>query len=142
MNLSKIRRSLLVMGSAAITLASCGGTSYAPLGEWDPMVWKTENNAKNGNNIPAAGGELTFICTNYYPWIENAESNGKHYLPQHEENSLPPHTLTTEWAKAEINGNKLKVTFDANETGMERQLKLEVTGGDIFHAFYFEQSAN
>lgn len=132
------------MGIAALTLTSCNTTETNELGKWEPMVWETGNPPKKAagtNSVPSAGGEFIFYCVNYSrPWFEEAEYNGKYYYPTREENDF--YTLTTEWAKAEINGNMLKVTFDPNENGVERQLKLEVTAGDIFHAFYFEQSAN
>ncbi len=143
MNLSKIWNNLLVMGSAAITLASCNTTETNELGKWEPMVWETGNPPKKvarTNYVPSAGGEFIFYCVNYVPWFEGAVANGKYYYPPREKNDF--NTLTTEWAKAEINGNKLKVTFDANETGMERQLTLEVTAGDIFDTFNFKQLAN
>lgn len=143
MNLSKIRKSLLAIGIAVLTLTSCNTTETNELGKWEPMVWETGNPPKKvagTNSVPSAGGEFIFYCVNYEPWFEGAVANGKYYYPPREKNDF--NTLTTEWTKAEINGNRLKVTFEPNETGVERQLKLEVTGGDIFHAFYFEQSAN
>ena len=83
---------------------------------------------------------MTFTCRNYSaPWIENAEYGGNYYFPPRENNNF--HTITTDWFKAEIVGNKLCVTFDSNENHQARPLKLTVTAGDIFYTFRFEQSA-
>ena len=111
---------------------------------WDPMVWKTEVSVQATNgvyNVSATGAEFTFSCNNYSsPWIENAVSNGEYYYPPRETNNY--HTIMTDWFKAEISGNTLKVVFDANETAEERPLQLTVTAGDIFYTFKFKQFAD
>ena len=48
----------------------------------------------------------------------------------------------TDWFKAEISGNKLKVVFEDNDTKEERLLQLIVTVGDTFYTFRFKQFAN
>ena len=80
MNLSKIRKKLLVMGIAALTLTSCNTTETNELGKWEPMVWETGNPPKKvagTNSVPSAGGEFIFYCVNYKPWFEGAVANGK-----------------------------------------------------------------
>ncbi len=49
--------------------------------------------------------------------------------------------ITTDWFKAEIDGNVLKVVFEANDTAEQRPLQLTVTAGDIFFEFTFKQLA-
>ena len=121
---------------ALFALAACSRED----GDWDPMVWKAEMAVQKTNGIyevPAAGAEFTFSCKNYsLPWIDCAISDLKTYY--HDD----PHTISDDWFKAEINGNKLKVKFEANETAAEKMLQLCVTAGDIFYTFKFRQSAN
>ena len=88
-----------------------------------------------GNRAPA------FSCRNYSsPWIENAEFAGEYFFPPREENNY--HAITTDWFHAELKGNKLKVTFERDETTTERPIVLTVTAGDIFYTFKFKQFAN
>ena len=130
------------MTLAAFSLTSC--SSDDPDGKWDAMVWKSEVPVQTTDgvyNVSAYGAEFTFSCHNYsYPWIENAVSNGEYYYPPREANDY--HTITTEWFKVEMSGNKLKVVFEANDTAEERPLRLTVTAGDIFYTFNFKQFAN
>ncbi len=115
-----------------------------PDGKWDSMVWKAEEPVQKTDGIytiSASGSVITFSCGNYSsPWIENAESEGEWYFPPREENNY--HTIKADWFNVEMRGNKLKVTFERNETPMERPLKLTVTAGDIFYTFNFKQFAN
>lgn len=107
------------------------------------MIWEAEVQVQKTDgiyHIPTDGGTITFTCRNYSaPWIENAESGDKYYFPPREDNIF--HTITADWFKAEIVGNKLSVTFDSNGNDQARPLTLEVTAGDIFYTFKFEQSA-
>ena len=123
---------------AAVTVSSCSDDKD---GDWDSMVWKAEVPVQTTDGVyivPAEGFDFTFSCRNYSsPWMENAVSAGEHYYPPREANDY--HSITADWFKAEINGNKLKVTFEDNETKEERPLDLTVTAGDIFHTFRFRQ---
>ena len=127
---------------AAFSLASC--SSYEPDGKWDSMVWKAEVPVQTTDgvyNVSEAGTEFTFSCQNYSsPWIENAMSNGEYFYPPREANDF--HTITTDWFKAEMSRNKLKVILEPNKTAEERTLQLTVTAGDIFYTFKFKQFAN
>ena len=132
---------------SALFLVSCSKDidkdNDKPLtGLWPPMVWVTEAGRESGGAIaPAAGGELTYFCRNYpEPWICAAKLNGKNYYPNIEANDY--WTITVDWFKAEINGNKLTVVIKANDTGEEREILLAVTAGDIFDYFLFKQPAN
>ena len=126
----------------SLSLASCDSNDKKE-GDWDSMIWEAEAQVQKTDGIyhvPTNGGTMTFTCHNYSaPWIENAESGGNYYFPSREEGVY--HTITMDWFKAEIVGNKLNVTFDSNENHQARPLKLEVTAGDIFYTFKFEQSA-
>ena len=127
---------------AAFSIASC--SSDDPDGKWNPMIWEAEVPVQMTDGVytvPANGTEFTFSCQNYSsPWMENAASNGKNYYPPREANDY--HTISADWFKAEISGNKLTVVFEANETAEERPLQLTVTAGDIFYTFKFMQFAN
>ena len=126
----------------SLSLASCDSNDKKE-GDWDSMIWEAEAQVQKTDGIyhvPTDGGTMTFTCHNYSaPWIENAESGGNYYFPSREEGIY--HSITMDWFKAEIVGNKLNVTFDSNENNQARPLKLEVTAGDIFYTFKFEQSA-
>ena len=138
----KYWRNILVMIAATLSLASCDSNDKKE-GDWDSMIWEAEAQVQKTDGIyhvPTNGGTMTFTCHNYSaPWIENAESGGNYYFLSREEGMY--HTITMDWFKAEIVGNKLNVTFDSNENHQARPLKLEVTAGDIFYTFKFEQSA-
>lgn len=132
---------ILLINVAVLSLNSCSDDD----GDWEPMVWKAEVPVQKTGakvySVPETGMEFTFSCVNYSrPWIENAESNGEYYYPQREANDY--HSITTDWFKANINDNILKVVFEPNETSEERPLQLTVTAGDIFYTFVFKQSAN
>ena len=140
MNTMKILRNIIMLLAALSFASSCDDLD----GKWDPMVWKAEVPVQTTDgiyNVSEAGGEFTFSCRNYSsPWINNASSNGEYYYPPREKNDN--HTITADWFKAEISGNKLKVVFKDNDTKEERPLQLIVTAGDIFHTFRFKQFAN
>ncbi len=127
-----------VMMLAVLSLAICGCSD--PDGLWDPMEWKAEVPMQIKNrvvNVPETGAELIFSCRNYSsPWIEVAEYNGERYAPN---SGMYP--ALPDWFKAEMNGNKLTVLFEPNNTGEQRYIQLTVTAGDIFYTFKFKQSA-
>ena len=142
MKTMKSWRIILVMTVAVISLASCDIAD--PAGKWTPMDWEAEVPVQitdNVYNVSAAGTELTFSCQNYaYPWVAEVKLNGKYYFPPLELNDY--RTITVDWFKAEISGNKLKVVFEANQTAEERPIQLTVTAGDCFYTFKFKQFAN
>ena len=142
MKTMKSWRIILVMTVAILSLVSCDRED--PVGKWDPMDWEADGPVQitdNVYNVSAAGTELTFSCQNYaYPWVAEVKLNGKYYFPPLELNDY--RTITVDWFKAEISGNKLKVVFEANETAEERPIQLTVTAGDCFYTFKFKQFAN
>ena len=142
MKTMKSWRIILVMTVAILSLVSCDRED--PVGKWDPMDWEAEVPVQITDgiyNVSAAGSEFTFACQNYSkPWIADALFNGKYYFPPRELDDY--RTITIDWFKAEISGNKLKVVFEANETAEERPIQLTVTAGDCFYTFKFKQFAN
>ncbi|MBO7128930.1 MAG: hypothetical protein J6W05_04070 [Prevotella sp.] len=141
MKMVKIWRNILVITVAILSFYSCSDEKD---GDWDPMVWKADVPVQMTDGvyiISANGTEYTFSCQNYSsPWVENAVSNGEYYYPPRETNNY--HTISADWFKGEISGNKLRVVFEANETTEEKALQLTVTAGDIFYTFMFKQVAN
>ena len=127
---------------AAFSLASC--SSDEPDGKSDSMAWKAEVPIQTTDgvyNVSETGAKFVFFCQNYsFPRFSDAESIGEHYFPSREENNY--HTISSDWFKAEINGNTLRVIFKSNETAEERPLQLTVTAGDIFYTFRFKQSSS
>ena len=126
---------------AACILTSCSKESSRLEGDWDAMVWQAEKGETAVDGIfevPSEGCEMDFACANYSaPWIEYAHSGDLYYHPNREENEY--HTVSVDWFNAEISGNRLKVTFEPNNTAKERPISLTVTAGDIFYTFKFKQ---
>ena len=137
----KLWRNILVVMAAMLSFASCDSSEED--GDCDSMIWVAEGQVQQTDGIylvPTDGGTTTFTCRNYSaPWLDNAKSGTNYYYPPREENRY--HTITADWFKAEIVGNKLSVTFDSNGSDQARPLVLIVTAGDIFHTFMFQQSA-
>lgn len=123
----------------AFSIVSCD--KELPDGRWSPMKWVLEEPTQsdaNNYSISATGGEFVFFCKNYSsPWLSNAMSNGVYFYPYDNAHRM----ITTDWFKAEIDGNVLKVVFEANDTAEQRPLQLTVTAGDVFHGFTFKQLA-
>ena len=123
----------------AFSIVSCD--KELPDGRWSPMKWVLEEPTQsdaNNYSISATGGEFVFFCKNYSsPWLSNAKSNGVYFYPYDNAHRM----ITTDWFKAEISGNMLKVVFKANDTAELRPLQLTVTAGDIFFEFTFKQLA-
>jgi len=108
-------------------------------GDWDPMKWKAEQTIDSENGayiISSEGGTVSFVCTNYTPWLDNAEVNGA-YIFNEIENNDSKH-LTGEWFKASVEDKRMTVSFDKNPSS-ERVVKIVTTAGDIFHTFVFRQ---
>ncbi len=122
-----------------LSIVSCN--KDLPDGNMSPMEWVLEESVPsyaNNYSIPASGCELVFFCKNYSsPWLSNAKSNGVYFYPYDNAHRM----ITTDWFKAEIDGNVLKVVFEANDTAEQRPLQLTVTAGDIFFEFTFKQLA-
>jgi hypothetical protein len=144
MKTMKLWRNIFVMIAAILSLVSCSSVEKdgEKDGDWDSMVWKAEVpvviTTDGIYDVSVDGGKFTFVCQNYSsPWIECATSGESRYYPPRETNDY--HTITADWFKAEIVGNKLSVTFDSNKDYNVRSLELSVTAGDIFYTFKFKQ---
>lgn len=123
-----------------LSIVSCN--KDLPDGNTSPMEWVLEESVPsyaNNYSVSATGGEFVFFCKNYSsPWLSNAKSNGVYFYPYDNAHRM----ITTDWFKAEIDGNVLKVVFEANDTAEQRPLQLTVTAGDIFFEFTFKQLAD
>ena len=108
-------------------------------GKWEAMKWENEIQISDYNNIivPGAGGEYTFSCLNYSPWLINAteisKNNYKEFI-----RSSDSYKIETSFASIKIINKKLIVTILPNGTP-ERTLKVLVTAGDVFAYFTFNQ---
>ncbi len=135
-------KTILVMCLAIFSLASCEKDRLD--GDWDSMDWKAESPVVTTDGIydvSDRGATLSFTCRNYSrPWIENASSGEQQYYPERESGDY--HTIVADWFKAEIEGNKLTVSFEPNNESNEQHLSLTVTAGDIFYTFKFKQFAH
>jgi hypothetical protein len=97
-------------------------------------------NAGFFKNCLLSRATFTFSCRNYSrPWIEQAASGDRYFLPDREKGDF--HTITADWFRAEVVGNKLTVSFEPNKKPTEQSLSLTVTAGDIFYTFKFKQFA-
>ena len=108
-------------------------------GKWEAMKWENEIQISDYNNIivPAAGGEYTFSCLNYSPWLINATEIYKNDCKEFiRDNDL--YKIETSFASIKIINKKLIVTILPNGTP-ERTLKVLVTAGDVFAYFTFNQ---
>ncbi len=138
-----MKKAILAMTLAmAFILGACSDDD----GDWTPMKWKTSVvKEKDGKiTVPTQGGNYVFICTNYNkPWMsslkEIIEGKETYYRP-HNDNSF--YSIISPWLTAQWKDNILTVTVKPNETGKEREMKVEVTAGDIFDTFTFKQAAN
>ena len=116
-----------------------------PDGLWDKMKWYAEvpvNKASDGTYIVSADGEtLSFICKNYsYSWLSFITCNGKAIYSITVDDDY--HSFSTDWLKVEIEGRRLVIVFEANETDEDKLLDVDVTAGDIFYKFKFKQLAH
>ena len=120
--------SVMLVLLAALSFASC--ESSRSYGDWDSMVWKAEvpvvRTTDGIYDVSDDGGTLSFTCRNYSrPWIEQAASGDRYFLPDREKGDF--HTITADW--------------EPNKKPTEQSLSLTVTAGDIFYTFKFKQSA-
>lgn len=107
-------------------------------GDWDPMVWESNNvsNINKNKNIEVlqAGNTYAFTCKNYESfWVYAIQENGKQIEEPHynkyEDNNI----------SISIEKNKMNVTVFPNEGYQIRNISIGVTAGDIFDSFIFKQ---
>jgi len=121
--------------AGALCLSGCDDDD----GDWDSMKWKAEQtiDTENGAYIVSSdGGTVSFVCTNYTPWLSYAVVNGIYEI---NENNDARH-LVGEWFEVAVEGKRMTVSFDKNPSS-ERVVEIMTTAGDIFHTFVFRQRA-
>lgn len=126
---------------ALLCIASCSDND----GDWDPMKWKMDTQATTSGiqqsgttfTFPKEGGTLTLNCSNYQPWISvitlptgervdiYGEDDSKHFKTSMLEVTITGHTLTA--------------TMQPNTTGETRVASIQLSAGDVFCYFKFEQ---
>ncbi len=122
---------LILICSIAI-LCSCNKEEYKKLGDWDSMEWKPKHTIyDDAYTIPADGDTIVFICQNYTPWIDGASTN-------YEFTNNNYNHIEGEWFSAFFDDNVFTIVFSEN-IGVERNVKIDVTAGDIFDVFVFTQ---
>lgn len=125
---------LFVIAAAAALLCSCSLKD----GDWEKMKWSSDIGKFDRNDIavPAGGATCTFTCTNYHKfWISSVSEDGRHL----EESNDDPLNSDGGWFSVHIGGDTMTVAISPNDTPHDRTLKVEVTAGDIFSTFTFNQ---
>lgn len=134
-HLSKIFVLLFVV---LLSFSSCGNDE--PDGKWAPMKWTNVNNLMNINGdyfLPEVGGTYTFLCRNYdHPWIASVTVDGVQQMLDNE-NKLE---YNAQWCSVKFEGNKLIIEAQPLPASVDsRNIRLEVTAGDIFDHLVFVQ---
>ena len=125
---------LSVIAAAAALLCSCSQAD----GDWEKMKWSSDIGKFDRQNIavPAEGATCTFVCTNYRKfWIGSVTEDGRHL----EESNDDHLNSDGGWFSVHIGGDTMTVAISPNDTPHDRTLKVEVTAGDIFSMFTFNQ---
>ncbi|MCR4603928.1 MAG: hypothetical protein K5683_10435 [Prevotella sp.] len=123
--------------AGALWLSGCDDKD----GDWDPMKWKAEQTVDSENGayiISSEGGSVSFLCTNYTPWLSYAVADGNYEVHVHENNDVKH--LVGEWFRVSVEGKRMTVSFDNNPSS-ERVVEIITTAGDIFYTFAFRQRA-
>ena len=125
---------LFVIAAAAALLCSCSLKD----GDWEKMKWSSDIGKFDRQNIavPAEGATCTFVCTNYRKfWIGSVTDDGKYV------GDINGDYLDSEggWFSVHIEGDTMTVVISPNDSPRDRTLKVEVTAGDIFSMFTFNQ---
>ncbi len=119
--------------AACLALSACD--EDPKYGGWDPI--KVD---KPTLEFTAEGGTQTATATNYSGWWINGGYENHpdvDYVYSTSSGGEEAHTfdvLNGEWyhAKVPLRGNKLVVTVDANTTGKQRTLYIDMEAGDAF----------
>ena len=129
---------LLLCVTFSVFLVGCGGDE--PDGIWAKMQWDVPSGLSQVDGvymIPSSGGTYKFTCKNYKPWIELVL----------EYNMLPApiadfHFCEGEWYSVTCDNYDVIITFQrlGNDDEESRDLKVELTAGDIFDYFTFRQT--
>ena len=135
-----------------ISIFTISCTSDEPIGRWESMKWKYEGvslrtKTKKVFTVTKKGGTYHFKCKNYGGfWLcaveEKVNNTVNTYDRQNFDKTFPKsdqHNIYGGWTTANIKENVLTVTIAPNKTRTIRYLTVEVSAGDIFDQFYFEQ---
>ena len=135
-----------------ISIFTISCTSDEPIGKWESMKWKYEGvslrtKTKKVFTVTKKGGTYHFKCKNYggfwlYAVEEKVNNTVNTYDGQNFDKTFPKsdqHNIYGGWTTANIKENVLTVTIAPNKTNTKRYVTVEVSAGDIFDQFYFEQ---
>lgn len=127
---------------ALLAFSSCG---EEPDGKWDKMEWISVDNLAQVNNIyviPEEGGTFTFECKNYTPWLSRVYVNNEPKpIVREDLQEKWKKCIIDDWFEIEIVDKKMIIFFDRIDDYYltERKVTVEVTAGDIFDTFIFQQ---
>lgn len=133
-----------------ISIFTISCTSDEPIGRWESMKWKYEGvslrtKTKKVFTVTKKGGTYHFKCKNYGDfWLcaveEKVNNTVNTYDGQNFDKTFPKSDqIYGGWTTANIKENVLTVTIAPNKTNTKRYVTVEVSAGDIFDQFYFEQ---
>ena len=135
-----------------ISIFTISCTSDEPIGKWESMKWKYEGvslltKVKKVFTVPKEGGTYHFKCRNYNGfWLCSVEEKVNNTVNTYDwrnfDKTSPKsdqHNIYGGWTTANIKENVLTVTIAPNKTNTKRYVTVEVSAGDIFDQFYFEQ---
>ena len=130
-----------------ISIFTISCTSDEPIGRWESMKWKYEGvslrtKTKKVFTVTKKGGTYHFKCKNYGGVEEKVNNTVNTYDGQNFDKTFPKsdqHNIYGGWTTANIKENVLTVTIAPNKTNTKRYVTIEVSAGDIFDQFYFEQ---
>ena len=135
-----------------ISIFTISCTSDEPIGKWESMKWKYEGvslrtKTKKVFTVTKKGGTYHFKCKNYGGfWLcaveEKVNNTVNTYDGQNFDKTFPKsdqHNIYGGWTTANTKENVLTVTIAPNKTNTKRYVTVEVSAGDIFDQFYFEQ---
>jgi hypothetical protein len=131
--MKKIFGTIVLLLAVMASVASCGDE---PDGKWEKMKWNDLSGLTKEDGIyivPATGGTYTFECKNYNPWIDHCSSGYNDVVV-----SSYTHVYN-EWFDVLCNNKNVIVTIAPLTSTSARQLTVELTAGDIFDSFKFEQ---
>ena len=135
-----------------ISIFTISCTSDEPIGKWESMKWKYEGvslrtKTKKVFTVTKKGGTYHFKCKNYGGfWLcaveEKVNNTVNTYDGQNFDKTFPKsdqHNIYGGWTTANIKENVLTITIAPKKTNTKRYTTVEVTAGNIFDQFYFEQ---
>ena len=135
----------LLLAMAACTQASCSEDD----GDWEEMKWETSVKAgKDGIiSVGSEGGTYEFKCKNYNPWLcsilqfeDGQKSEAFYGSTDDNQDAYQGLFMAGTWLTVKCSGSTLTVEIKPNESQKEHKMVVEVTAGDIFDSFVFQQA--